>query len=255
VARVNDVPGTSPVKITGLGETDPYLVQVFPRRHRPVRQVAFAGPDDSPNSVELHSPIHPARVRSVRFPAYVDLPGPLTSVLGQSTTDGSPAAGEALYAALTDVQKAGLLNLFSKMTRCSFPDGRTVWSFVDRVYGVRPDRIFVDVAPALRGRVSEAVVGNTFREVSGSLHEPPSSYCQAGSYKTTDPYGNLQLTFFCTTGEPISYKVDADIDDAAGIGHTFQVIRNWVTDGTTHPYDIHQILVYRQDVPLPYELA
>jgi hypothetical protein len=256
VARVKDVSGTSPVRITGLAETDLYRIQVFPRRHRPVTQVAFAGPDDSPSTVELHSPIHPSGVRSVRFPAYADLPRPLTRVLEQSTVDGIPGSGDALYAALTDVQKAGLLNLFSKMTGSTFSDGRTVWSFVDGVYAVRPDRIFVDVDPALRERVSEAVVANTFREVSGSLHEPPSTYCQAGSFKTTDPYGNLQLTFFCTTGdEPISYKVDADIDDAAGIGHAFQVIRNWVTDGTTHPYDIHQILVFRQDVSLPYELA
>ena len=37
----------------------------------------------------------------------------------------------------------------------------------------------------------------------------------------------------------------------AEFGHTFQVLRNWVTHGTTHPYDIHQILVYRQEVALP----
>ena len=255
VARVTDVQGTSPVKITGLAERDPHLVQVFPRHHRPVSQVAFAGPDDMPNRVELYSPIHPARVRSVSFPAYADLPRDLTRVLDASTIDGAPGRGDALYGALPDVQKAGLLNLFSKMTGFTWPDARTVWSFVERVYGIRPDRIFVDVDPALRERVTEAVADDTFREVSGSLHEPPPSYCQAGSFKTADPYGNLQLTFFCTTREPVSYKVDADIDDAAGIGHAFQVIRNWATDGTTHPYDIHQILVFRQDVTLPYELG
>jgi hypothetical protein len=255
VARVNDVPGTAPVKITGLAERDPYLVQVFPQRHRPVAQVTFAGPDDRPQQVELHSPIHPERVRSVTFPAYADLPSELTRVLEHSTIDGVSGRGEALYTSLSEVQKAGLLNLFSKMTGFTFTDGRTVWSSIERVYGVRPDRIFVDVHPSLRDRVSEAVTMNTFREVSGSLHEPPAGFCQSGSFKTVDPYGNLQLTFFCTAEEPMSYKVDADIDDAAGLGHAFQVIRNWVTDGTTHPYDIHQILVFRQDVTLPYELA
>jgi hypothetical protein len=49
--------------------------------------------------------------------------------------------------------------------------------------------------------------------------------------------------------------VDADIDDAGGLGHTFQVIRNWLTRGATHPYDIHQILAFRQEVFLPYDLA
>ena len=255
VARVNDVAGASPVKIAGLAERDPYLVRVFPKRHRPVAQVTFAGPDEQPKQVELHSPIHPERVRSVTFPAYDDLPTELRRVLERSTIQSADAMGASLYASLADVQKAGLLNLFSKMTGCTFPGGRTVWSFIDRVYGVRPDRIFVDVHPSLRDHVNEAVAVDVFRAVSGSLHEPPPGFCQAGSFKTADPYGNLQLTFFCTSEEPFSYKVDADVDDAAGLGHAFQVIRNWVTDGTTHPYDIHQILVFRQDVTLPYELA
>jgi len=58
-----------------------------------------------------------------------------------------------------------------------------------------------------------------------------------------------------TTSAPLSFKVDADIDDAAGLGHAFQVIRNFVTKGVTHPYDIHEILVFRQEVTLPYQLA
>jgi len=91
--------------------------------------------------------------------------------------------------------------------------------------------------------------------VSGSLHTPPPSFVSAGSFKTADRYGNLQLSFFASLTEPLTFKVDADIDDAAGLGHTFQVLRNWVTHGTTHPYDIHQILVFRQEVALPYDLA
>lgn len=78
---------------------------------------------------------------------------------------------------------------------------------------------------------------------------------QGGSYKTADRYGNLQLTFFASQAAPLTFKVDADIDDAAGVGHTFQVLRNWATHGTTHPYDIHKILVFRQEVALPYDLA
>jgi hypothetical protein len=33
------------------------------------------------------------------------------------------------------------------------------------------------------------------------------------------------------------------------------VLRNFVTHGVTHPYDIHQILAFRQEVLLPYDLA
>jgi hypothetical protein len=77
----------------------------------------------------------------------------------------------------------------------------------------------------------------------------------AGSFKSGERHGNLQLTFFSTLQQPQAFKVDCDIDDAAGLGHPFQVLRNFVTQGTTHPYDIHQILVFRQDAMLPYDLA
>jgi len=194
-------------------------------------------------------------VGAVTFPAYGDLHADLTRVLGRSTVEGVPGQGQALYSALPDTHKAGLLNLFSKMTGFAFDDGRTVWSLVERVFRVRPDRIFVDVDPQLRDLVQAAAGVKKFREVSGSLHTPPDGYGPAGSFKTAEEYGNLQLTFFRTPGPPVSVKVDADIDDAAGLGHAFQVLRNWVTQGTTHPYDIHQILAFRQDVTLPYDLV
>ena len=60
-----------------------------------------------------------------------------------------------------------------------------------------------------------------------------------------DRYGNLQLTFQRrgTTGD--DYVADVDIDDAQGIEHIFQVLRNSVS-GPTNPYDIHDILVKEQ---------
>ncbi|MNC91884.1 hypothetical protein D3C83_82170 [compost metagenome] len=100
-----------------------------------------------------------------------------------------------------------------------------------------------------------ARAGGHFRDVPGKLHEPPLGFGHAGSFKTGERHGNLQLTFFASAAQPMAFKVDADIDDAAGLGHTFQVLRNFVTQGATHPYDIHQILVFRQDALLPYDLA
>ena len=172
-------------------------------------------------------------------------------MLESSSVEGIQGQG-AICMRRSDVQKAGLFNLFTKMSAFGFDDRRSVWSFVDRLFRVRADRIFVDVQPALRDLVKGAISSERFREVSGSLHTPPLGYNQAGSFKTPDHYGNLQLTFFSSAEPPLSFKVDADIDDAAGLGHVFQVIRNSVTNGTTHPYDIHQILVYRQEVALPY---
>jgi hypothetical protein len=255
VASVPNTAGKKSVKITGLVERQPYLVKVFPLRHRPVAQFIFAGTDDEPANVQLYSPLHPDRVRSATFPAYDDIHADLRRVLESSVVEGTQGPGRTLYGDLSDVQRAGLFNLFTKMSGFGFDDRRSVWSFVDRLFRVRADRVFADVQPALRDLVKGGIASERFREVSGSLHTPPQGFLQAGSFKTPEHYGNLQLTFFSSAEPPLAFKVDADIDDAAGLGHVFQVIRNSVTNGTTHPYDIHQILVYRQEVMLPYDLA
>lgn len=255
VARAPDVDGRAAVRFEGLLERQPYIVKVFPMRHRPVAQFAFAGDPDDPPIVQLHAPLHPERVRAATFPPWEQLDPDLARVLAVSHVEGAEGEGAALYGALTDLQKAGLLNLFGKMSAFGFDAQRTVWTFVDRIRRIRADRIFADVQPALRDLVKGAVATERFREVSGSLHTPPSGFGPAGSFKTADEYGNLQLTFFVALTEPLAFRIDADIDDAAGLGHVFQVMRNWITHGTTHPYDIHQILSFRQEVDLPYDLA
>ena len=45
-----------------------------------------------------------------------------------------------------------------------------------------------------------------------------------------------------------------DIDDAAGLGHVFQVLRNHLTGNPTHPYNIHQILIAHQHLDPGYRL-
>jgi hypothetical protein len=254
VRVASDVAGNAEVRVDGLTDHQPYIVKVFPTRHRPVAQFAIPSPS-APVVVQLYAPLDPERVTSARFPPYADIPQELQSVLARSIVEGIEASGEALYAALTETQRAGMFNLFAKMNTFGFDDQRTVWSFVDRLYRVRADRVFVDAQPGLRDLVKGAVAEDRFREVSGKLHTPPPAHTPCGSFKTHERYGNLQLSFFSSIAEPLTFKVDADIDDAAGLGHAFQVIRNFVTKGTTHPYDIHEILVFRQEVVLPYQLA
>jgi hypothetical protein len=241
----------------------PYLVKAFPSRHRAVGQIILM-PFDGSATAELFCPLDPEHVSDVRFPKYAELPIELRRVLDRSIVEGSTSptpSGSALYADLTDIQRAGLLNLFAKMDSFGFDETHTVWSAVERIYRIRPDRVFADVDVALRDRVKAEVVSQRFHEVSGKLHKPPPGFVFAGSFKTDERYGNLQLSFFSsaqTSGNdatPIAFKVDADIDDAAGVGHVFQVLRNFVTDGTTHPYDIHQILTFRQEVAPLYDLA
>jgi hypothetical protein len=253
-SRVLGVRGNVDIRVDGLRDGQPYLVKVFPARHRPVGQFVIPNGAD-PAVLQIPTPIDPERVNSVRFPDYAAVTSDLRNVFERSTVEGVTGSGAALYGGLSDTQKAGLFNLFAKMSGFGFDAGRTVWTFVDRVYRIRPDRIFVDVQPALRDLVKGAIASERFREVPSKLHTPPPGFVHAGSYKTADRYGNLQLTFFASQAAPLTFKVDADIDDAAGLGHAFQVLRNFVTHGTTHPYDIHEILVFRQEVALPYDFA
>jgi hypothetical protein len=289
VSAVRSVSGNAPLKFERLTERQTYLVKVFPQRHRPIAQFVTAGSDEQPATLQMYAPLHPDHVRAATFPEYLALHDDLRRVLETSSVEGVTGNGAALYGALSQTQKAGLFNLFAKMAALLLeadlqasgaaeadlqvgraegvgrtgveadlqvgPLRRSVWSFVERVFGVRGDRIFVDVQPALLDFVRAAADVEQFRGVSGSLHDPPAGFDHAGSFKSGERYGNLQLTFFSSQQTPRAFKVDADIDDAAGLGHAFQVLRNFVTHGTTHPYDIHQILVFRQETRLPYDLA
>jgi hypothetical protein len=48
---------------------------------------------------------------------------------------------------------------------------------------------------------------------------------------------------------------DIDIENAAGLGDVFQVLRNSLTGRPTHPYDIHEILVFHQKIDPGYTYA
>jgi hypothetical protein len=253
-ATIRDVRGDAALRFEGLIEGRAYTVRVFPKRHRPVAQFVVAGSDDAPPIATLHCPLHPAHVRAATFPAYAAVHPDLRRVLEVSSVEGVGGQGHVLYEGLSSTQKAGLFNLFTKMGGVSLDPTCTPWTFVERVFAVRADRLFADTRAELLARVQAAAAAERFRAVSGSLHDPPAGFGHAGSFKTAEPYGNLQLTFF-SGPDPAALKVDADIDDSAGLGHAFQVIRNFVTGDPTHPYDIHQILVFRQEAALPYELA
>lgn len=99
----------------------------------------------------------------------------------------------------------------------------------------------------LREETKNSVAEDLFHPVSGALHHPPAGFSEAGSFKTNEPFGNLQLTFFMNGDDCV-----AGIDDAGGLGHVFQVLRNSLTGRPTHPYDIHEILVFHQQLDPGY---
>jgi len=200
-------------------------------------------------------PVDPERVASVTFHAYATLPPAVRAVLEASAVETLPGrSGAALYEALPDLPRAGLLNLVAKMGRTPLPGGGTVLDQVDSLYRVRGDRVFANVEVGLRDLVVTAAAEQVFRPVPGSLHTPDPDFRLVDSYKTFDAYGNLQVTFFSSLAAPLRFRADIDIDDAAGIAHVFQVLGHWISGTDTHPYDIHEILLFHQRLDPGYRL-
>jgi hypothetical protein len=260
-AQRRNVAGKTPLTVSGLQPATLYRVDVFPLRHRPVGSLCFTGA----TPLDLFTPLHPDRVTDVKFPPFAKLDKALRDVLDQSLLESDnlpgsptpvpvPGKGDELYEGLGRDARAGLLNLFTKLTNTPL-GGSSAWAFVNDLYRVRGDRIFANVAHTFRDAVRNAEAVGLFEKVSGALHTPPLGYADAGSFKTTERYGVLQITFFVSTTPPMTFKADLDIDDAGGIGHVFQVLRNWLTHSPTHPYDIHQLLTFHQRTPPPYDLA
>ena len=231
-----------------------YLVRTFPLKHRPVGQ--FVTVRDT-TEIEMFCPIHPDRVAEVDCPEYGALDPELKRVLEASGVENMAGRGQAVYDALASepVRQAGLLNLFSKMHATPLSGEMSTWSCVRDLYRIRGDRIFANVALEFRDLVKNAEAAGRFKEASDLLHKPPKDFGNAGSFKTQEAYGNLQLSFFASDEAPPKFRIDADIDDAGGLEHGFQVLKNWITGKPTHPYDIHQILSFYQHLDPGYQLV
>ena len=175
-------------------------------------------------------------------PAYYAVRLPAATFETPLSASGTLACGERPFHLLVGFFNAGTLK-----------EWRTPNSIALRLNG-RGDRFFADVALSFPDLIKTATRTGSFKSIDGGLHTPPEGYVEAGSYKSRDGYGNLQLTFFAATASPPGFKLDADIDDANGVEHVFQVLRHWITDSETHPYDIHQILAQYQGLDTGYRL-
>jgi hypothetical protein len=200
---------------------------------------------------EIRLAVNPDRVRDVKFPAYSSLTADLRQLLGRSTAvlNFEAKSGKALYESLDPIRKACLLNIAAKTNVTSLVDASRVLPRIEEIHELRGDRFFVTVAKELREEVKNSAPAGLFNPVSGILHHPPTGFTSAGSFKTPDNYGNLQLSFFMNADD---CRADVDLDDEQGLGHVFQVLRNWLTGRPTHPYDIHQILYAHQHIDAGY---
>lgn len=251
--RVEAHDARRPIGIVDL-RTEPqglYTVQITARTYWPVsRFVTIPSSGNIQQTITL--PIRPDRARAI-FPEYDELDERVQGILDRSrdVRGHEGVVGRALYAALGEESKAGLLNISKKSLATPFKNGADLLPHVT-LLDIRGDRCFVEVPPALKDQMPDFVDGDIFRSVDGALHEAPSGFLPAGSFKTLDAFGNLQMTFFQSGTR---WRADLDIDDAAGLGHVFQVMRNHLTGSPTHPFNIHQILVAHQHLDPGYRLV
>lgn len=230
-----------------------YRVEADPARYlASSRFVDMAG--DGTTSVTMHFAVDPTKVTKVKFPPFANLDADTREVLAASkkVAGFEGMSGKTLYGKLDDIRRAGLLNIATKCGATLLAGGRTVLSFIEELRDLRGDRFFCAVAQQLRDEVKQAALEGRFDAVSGALHRPPDGFEPAGSFKSQDDYGNLQLTFFASANQ---WVADIDIDDANGLGHVFQVLRNELTGRPTHPYDIQQILKRHQQLDTGYRLG
>ncbi len=205
-------------------------------------------------SLRLVFPVDPKKVVRVDFPDYEQLPQELRDLLEASdqVEDQGGRKGKDLYRNLDPLRRAGLLNVAAKSLATVLSNKKSVLPYVSKLTQLRGDRFYCSVKPELRGEVKHSRDADIFHDAPSILHSAPADYSHDGSFKTHDRYGNLQVTFF-KKGE--DSRADIDVDEAAGLGHVFQVLRNLRPGRSTHPYDVQQILIHHQKLDPGYRLV
>lgn len=225
-----------------------YQLSIDPPSYHPVSRFVDIRAGNNPTEETVAFPVDIGKVVSVTLPTFPNLPRELRTLLTNSpnVSGFGNSTGRALYDALDDIRRAGVLNLARKALATRLNDTQSVLSLVRELREVRGDRFFALVDRQLREETVHNVNTGLFHEVPEILHNLPpqfEGFEHARSFKTGDGFGNLQLTFFRRGDE---FVADIDIDDAGGVRHIFQVLRNHFTGSPTHPYNIHQILVKHQ---------
>lgn len=241
-----------------------WTVHVQPERYR-AKSFFLPLPSGGTVSREEFFFLHSSKARPVFRPADAIFSEAqwkgLADLLKKSTV--GELGGPELYADLTKKKNqllgAGLLNLHARTEALTLQSGKTVFSHFQSVVSVLQDRIYAQVSDDLHGDVLKSVKKKIIDPASGSLHEFPipggfAMLTKDASFKTPEKAGNLQLTF--ARNDKGRTAVDADVDEAKGIKHAFEVIGHVFTGARTHPFDIHQILTFfHEDISLAYDLV
>jgi hypothetical protein len=247
-------PASDTIVLGGLMRTPQgrYLLEVDAPSYQPVAQFINI-PASGAENLAVAVPVNPNRVTSMARPGVADLQQDLKRFLDDSSFTMGQKRGVDLYPDLPDILCAGLLNLAGKARQTLLSSGKSALSYLTDMVELHGDRLFARVSPELPAECKRSETAGILHSVSDALHDPMNGFVRAGSFKTFDRYGNLQLTL-STNPQTNEWMVDMDIDDAQGLEHIFQVVHNAVTGEPTHPYNIHEILVEFQQLDPGYEL-
>jgi hypothetical protein len=235
------------------GSQGVYQITIDPPSYHPVSHFVNVNTGSSTEKTIVF-PVDIAKIVSVTFPTFSNLTKELRALLTNSPNvlGFENKTGQVLYDALDDIRRAGVLNIARKTLATRFSTDKSVLTLIKEVRELRGDRFFAVVEKELREEVKHSVHDGLFHSVDGQLHHLPGEFIgfePAGSFKTDDHFGNLQVTFFMKGDECVA---DIDIDDAGGLEHIFQVLRNHFTNSPTHPYNIHEILLQHQHLDPGY---
>src|ERR1043166_1169268 len=87
VGIARGAPGHSAIRFDDLAEGRPYVIKVFPMRHRPVAQFVMIRPGETPTA-QLFAPLDPERA-TPSFRSYDTMPSELIRVLDVSSVEGT----------------------------------------------------------------------------------------------------------------------------------------------------------------------
>lgn len=258
---------------------------VFPKRYRHCKTGFFTLTDGQDLPFDLRVLRNPKEWES-RFTTWNQLPAhfePFKTVLNDSMI--KVIKGESLGRFIEDrynqvtssrtlLAKAGLLNLFSKLTTETEPlDRRLPWfAFVRRIVAIGRERFYAivddrmgDIVRRIRDNIDNF---DHYERADHSLHVEGFEKnfpdfrifkTKLFSIKTDESKANLQLTLAPArgpSGEDV-LLLDTDIDENGDLlNHLIDVILIHPISGGTHPFDIHEYLLRSdRNLQLGYELV
>ena len=200
----------------------------------------------NPASDDVEFWVKPGDVTDIDAPDFPDLSASAQRMLDEATMlapgpgdrDLVGKTGADLYDALGALRKACLLNLLAKVAHKPTTGG--ISSMIRGLLLIRQDRCFARVDPELLTKVKDDA---RFKSVNGSLHAPLDGYVMSDvSFKSRDAHANLQITFMehVATGH---MAADIDLDEATGIEHGLEVIRNATFRQKTNPFLIREFML------------